>query len=710
MFTGAAIKSWPRWRGRPTPPAETPPLLHYNPPERERLLAFESTGSIFDGKYEVVRRLAGGGMSEVYLVRHLHLDEQRVVKVLRPEDAADPAAQARFLRAARTATQIKHANVAILYDIASLADGSFYMVWEYIDGEDVGRWISRYGPFPLEIALDLAIQALRGLEAIHSHGVIHRDVSPDNLMLARDVRGKVRLKIIDLGLVKDLRNKPTKSDLEVTQVGMFMGKLRYCSPEQAGVVDGAVLDRRTDLYSFAAVFYEMLCGKPPFESETPHGFVFKRLTEDPLPLVGRVPGVQIPPELDRIVRKGLERDRNQRYATAVEFIQALESLHVSRARFATQEMPQVEAKKSPRPPAFEAARSSSQLTREERDQLLAQIQRAATRVSRTQPLVEAAEAALAKGDLGQARRSLTELEAADPKAKGLTQLKDQLESMAAQTLQIAARLAETEALLVRYLAQRQVGLARFALDSLLELSPAHPQRARFEEQLAAIAAEAGVSGEAQKILERARQALALGELDKAQRDQRELAALAPSLATKLAGEIEAAKQSRAENAERAQHHQRFETFLSRGDLDRAQTELVALEDQALSRATVTLYRDQLLEARRLAAQAATIRPYESRFAERVAAGDWAGAQEVVLELERLLPNHPRTASLFAEAEALRARTEHSDSIRHGTAEVERWLAQNRPTEAALALKVLLKLDPHHPRRVVFEKKIAGMKG
>ncbi|HRC85251.1 MAG TPA: serine/threonine-protein kinase, partial [Thermoanaerobaculia bacterium] len=213
-------------------------------------MALERTGTILDGKYQILRRLAGGGMSEVYLARHLHLDEQRVIKVLRPEDASDPSAQARFLRAARTATQIKHPNVAILYDISGLADGSFYMVWEYIDGEDVGRWVARHGPFPIEIAVDLGIQALRGMEAIHSHGVIHRDISPDNLMLMRDVRGKVRLKIIDLGLVKNLlKNK----EIEVTQVGMFMGKLRYCSPEQAGVVEGVVLDRRSDLYSFAAV-------------------------------------------------------------------------------------------------------------------------------------------------------------------------------------------------------------------------------------------------------------------------------------------------------------------------------------------------------------------------------------------------------------------------------------------------------------------------
>jgi serine/threonine-protein kinase len=321
-------------------------------------------------------------MSEVYLVRHLHLDERRVIKVLRPEDAADPAAQARFLRAARTASQIKHRNVAILYDYSSLADGSFYMVWEYVDGQDVGRWLDKRGPFPLEVALDLGIQSLRGLEAIHSHGVVHRDISPDNLMLAQDARGRITLKIIDLGLAKNLT--PKRADMEVTQVGMFMGKLRYCSPEQAGMGDGQILDHRSDLYSFAAVLYEMICGQPPFDSETPHGFVFKRLTEDPISLVGRVPGIEVSKELDEVLRVALERDRDKRFPSAVRLIEALEQVRTQKNRFSTQQIQVPDEHREPtavlRPPSsvepLPGSRSGSQLTKQERDELLNQINRA----------------------------------------------------------------------------------------------------------------------------------------------------------------------------------------------------------------------------------------------------------------------------------------------------------------------------------------------
>ena len=118
-------------------------------------------GSVLDNKYEIVERLKSGGMGEVYLVRHLHLQELRVVKILRQDLAADTVAQKRFVREARLATQIKNPNVAILYDFSRLEDGSFYMVWEYIQGRDVGDWIRHQGPFPVPLALSLGIQTLR---------------------------------------------------------------------------------------------------------------------------------------------------------------------------------------------------------------------------------------------------------------------------------------------------------------------------------------------------------------------------------------------------------------------------------------------------------------------------------------------------------------------------------------------------------------------
>src|SRR5215210_2498976 len=247
-------------------------------------LSVRETGSVLDGKYEIVDRLGSGGMGEVYLVRHVHLQELRVVKILRQDLATDPSAQKRFMREARLATQIKHPNVATLYDFSRLEDGSFYMVWEHIQGEEVGDRVRRQGPFPVPVSVQLGIQALRGLEAIHAAVIIHRDLSPDNLMIMEDKRGQPTLKIIDLGLARTL---DADASFEITQVGMFMGKLQYCSPEQAGAGGNQPLDARSDLYSFGLVLYEMITGMAPFESENQAGFIFKRLSEDPLPLTGR---------------------------------------------------------------------------------------------------------------------------------------------------------------------------------------------------------------------------------------------------------------------------------------------------------------------------------------------------------------------------------------------------------------------------------------
>src|SRR5690606_31757833 len=248
-----------------------------------------------------------------------------------------------------------------------------YMVWEHIDGEDVGSFLRGKGPFPMALAVELGIQSLRGLDAIHSAGVIHRDLSPDNLMITRDRRNRPLIKIIDLGLAKNLQ---TPGNLEITQAGMFMGKLMYCSPEQAGSIKDEPLDHRSDLYSFAAVLYEMLCGRTPFESENPHGFVLKRLTEPPIPLLGRDPSIPIPPLLNDVVLRGLARDRDQRWPDALSFLQALVGVSELLRGVSTQEIP-VARKAGAAPVAAQPSTSTtsarpgsrsgaSELSREER--------------------------------------------------------------------------------------------------------------------------------------------------------------------------------------------------------------------------------------------------------------------------------------------------------------------------------------------------------
>ncbi|MBZ0089552.1 MAG: serine/threonine protein kinase, partial [Thermoanaerobaculia bacterium] len=349
------------------------------------------SGSVLDDKYEILERLATGGMGEVWKARHIHLHELRVIKILRADRATDPHALQRFAQEARIATQIKHPNVAILYDFSRMEDGSFYMVWEHIDGEDVGHWLKSKGPFPVLLAVELGIQALRGLEAIHGAGVIHRDLSPDNLMITQDRRGRHQVKIIDLGLAKNLA---ATAGLEITQAGMFMGKLAYCSPEQAGALKDAPLDHRSDVYSLAAVLYEMVTGRLPYDSENQHGYVLKRLTEAPIPMVGRSEGIAVPPELDAMITRGLERDREKRWPDALSFLHALVRVADQLRHVATQEV-QVARPVPIVSAADTAARGgsrpgTSELSREERNELLAQIDRAAKKVNEASRLADLA--------------------------------------------------------------------------------------------------------------------------------------------------------------------------------------------------------------------------------------------------------------------------------------------------------------------------------
>lgn len=278
-----------------------------------------------DGKYEILERLGAGGMGEVYKVNHILLGATRVIKVIRPQISESKDAHDRFLREARTATKIQHANVATLHDFSALPDGSHYMVWEYIDGESIAQRIRARGVLQPRYAVQIAIQALQGLDALHRTGIIHRDISPENIMITREHHGEERVKVIDLGVAKS--EEPNDN---ATRVGVFVGKLRYASPEHLGFLnEGERIDGRADLYSMAMVLYESLTGRPPFEATSPHEYVLLHSRDQqfkPLDLPGDLPGGV---ELQSVLAKGLERDRNKRYATAREFIAALEQVERS---------------------------------------------------------------------------------------------------------------------------------------------------------------------------------------------------------------------------------------------------------------------------------------------------------------------------------------------------------------------------------------------
>jgi serine/threonine protein kinase len=293
----------------------------------ERVTLFQRTYSskLLDGKYQILDRLGIGGMGEIFKVRHIHLNELRVIKIMRPNVAADDQGMQRFLQEARTSTMIKHKNLAMLYDFAQLDDGSYYMVWEFIDGTNIQKWIAQNGAMPARLAIEIAIQALSGLDHLHSMGLIHRDISPENIMLSQDHHGKLLVKVIDFGIAKQLAEGEGSQGL--TQTGMFLGKLKYASPEQAGFLkEGEHLDPRSDLYSFGIVMYEMLAGRAPFQATNPHGYILKHVTEKPLPIHDLNPAVKVPPQLESVIMKSLEKSRDNRYATAADFEHALEAI------------------------------------------------------------------------------------------------------------------------------------------------------------------------------------------------------------------------------------------------------------------------------------------------------------------------------------------------------------------------------------------------
>jgi serine/threonine-protein kinase len=298
----------------------------------EKITLFQKTyaSRLIDGKYQIIDRLGVGGMGEIFKVRHIHLNELRVIKIMRPNVAQDDQGLQRFLQEARTSTSIKHKNLAMLYDFAQLEDGSYYMVWEFIDGTNIQKWIATNGPMPPRLTVEIAIQALTGLDHLHSMGLIHRDVSPENIMLSQDHHGKLLVKVIDFGIAKQLQEGGGESGQGLTQTGMFLGKLKYASPEQAGFLrEDEHLDPRSDLYSFGIVMYEMLAGRAPFQATNPHGYILKHVTEKPAPIGAMNAGANVPPQLESIIMRSLEKQREARFETAEEFAKALENIRGS---------------------------------------------------------------------------------------------------------------------------------------------------------------------------------------------------------------------------------------------------------------------------------------------------------------------------------------------------------------------------------------------
>jgi serine/threonine-protein kinase len=269
--------------------------------------------------YENLGRIREGGMGAIYKVRHRRLGALRVVKILHSEDRADPELIARFAREARLGGELSHPNLAQILD---LSEDCTWAVMEYIDGVPLDEMLRTEGPLPVGLAVEVVRQALSALAYLHKKGSVHRDVSPDNLMLTRDGAGRPVVKLIDLGIAKSLRGTG-----RITAKGLFLGKPRYASPEQAAG-DRDRIDARSDLYSLGLVLYELVTGQRAFEAGSIEDVLNDRVSREPLGFEVTDPAGRVPPDLRAIVMKALERHPAERFASAEEMSRALAAVQV----------------------------------------------------------------------------------------------------------------------------------------------------------------------------------------------------------------------------------------------------------------------------------------------------------------------------------------------------------------------------------------------
>jgi serine/threonine-protein kinase len=270
------------------------------------------------GKYKIREQIGEGGMGAVFRGEHVLLGSKAAIKILLPQFVRDPSVVERFFTEAKATSAIRHPGIVEIFDFGRLetnSDGAF-IAMELLRGEDLTGFLARRKKLDAPLAAQITLQLLSALDAAHAHGVIHRDIKPDNIYLVRDptAPGAIRVKILDFGIAK-LMSRTTKEHA-------ILGTPAYMAPEQCR--SNAEIDARADLYAAGCILFEMVSGRPPFIAGTAADTMAKHLEMPPPRLKDLVPA--IPPELDQLVARMLAKSPDDRTPSAAWAIAALERI------------------------------------------------------------------------------------------------------------------------------------------------------------------------------------------------------------------------------------------------------------------------------------------------------------------------------------------------------------------------------------------------